>query len=488
MVLLTGATGYIGGRLLKRLEQQSMAVRCFCRNPEVLSGRVAPGTEIVQGDLLQPASLDAAFRGVHTAFYLVHALRSGPEFEKLETEAATNFARAARRAGVCRIIYLGGLTHGDALSPHMRSRLETGNILRTSGMPVIELRASIVIGSGSASFELIRALVERLPVMVTPRWVITAAQPISIEDVVEYLVEAIGVQAEGGLTVEIGGPDVTSYLGIMREYARQRHLRRWFLTVPFLSPTLSSRWLTLVTPIYASIGRCLIESVRNASVVRDSEASRIFKVRPLGLRSAIEGALANEDRVLAETRWSDAGYHGVRIAASEPRADTLSNVQEIRVRLPPSDAFAPVRRIGGRTGWYFGDWMWRVRGLVDLMTGGVGMRRGRPDAETPLPGSTLDFWRVQIYEPDRRLRLFAEMRVPGRAWLEFGAEPDGQFTILRQSAYFEPHGLGGLVYWYLLWPIHAVIFRGMLRRITAAALNQAAPRTETRASVWRMTA
>ncbi len=487
MILLTGATGYIGGRLLRRLERQGIALRCLCRNPEVLSGRVAPCTEIVPGDLLQPASLDTAFRGVDTAFYLVHALRSGPEFESLEKEAAANFACAARRAGVGRIIYLGGLTHGDALSPHMRSRLETGNILRASGIPVIEFRASIVIGSGSASFELIRALVDLLPVMVTPRWVNTAAQPIGIEDVVEYLVEAIGVQAEDGLIVEIGGPDVTSYLGIMREYARQRNLRRWFIAVPFLSPTLSSRWLTLVTPIYASIGRCLIESVRNASVINHPKQSHMFKVRPVGLRSAIERALANEDRISAETRWSDAGYHGVRVAASEPGAGALSNIQEIRVPLSASAAFAPVRRIGGRTGWYFGNWIWRIRGLVDLMTGGVGMRRGRPDPETPLPGSTLDFWRVQIYQPDRRLRLLAEMRVPGRAWLEFRADADGQFTILRQSASFEPHGLGGLAYWYFLWPIHAVMFRGMLRRIAAAALNESAPRTE-RVSVWRRTA
>jgi len=488
MVLLTGATGYIGGRLLRRLERQEMAIRCLCRNPEVLSGRVAPGTQIAPGDLLQPASLDTVFAAVDTAVYLVHALRSGPEFETLEKEAAANFACAARRAGVRRIIYLGGLTHGNLLSPHMRSRIETGNILRASGIPVIELRASIVIGSGGASFELIRALVERLPVMVTPRWVNTAAQPIAIEDVVEYLVEAIAVQAQGGLTVEIGGPDVTSYLGIMREYARQRNLRRWFFALPLLSPTLSSRWLTLVTPIYASIGRCLIESVRHASVVRDPEASRIFNVRPVGLRTAIARALANEDRVAAETRWSDAGYYGVRVAASEPGADTLSNIQETRVPLPPTEAFAPIRRIGGRTGWYFGNWMWRTRGLLDLMRGGVGMRRGRPDPETPLVGSTLDFWRVQIYEPDRRLRLMAEMRVPGRAWLEFRAEPEGQSTVVRQCAYFEPHGLAGLLYWYSLWPIHQVMFRGMLRRISAAALDQAAPGTEPRASACGTTA
>lgn len=446
----------------------------------MLDGRVASGTEIVGGDLLQPESLHAAFRNVHTAFYLVHALRSGPEFERLEKEAAANFAAAARRAGIRRIIYLGGLTDGKAPSPHMRSRIETGNILRASGIPVIELRASIVIGSGSASFELIRALVERLPVMVTPRWVNTAAQPISIEDVIEYLVEAIEVRAEGSLIVEIGGPDVISYLGIMKEYARQRNLRRRFFAVPFLSPRLSSTWLTLVTPIYASIGRCLIESVRNASVVKHPEASRMFNVRPIGLRSAIERAIANEDRVSAETRWSDAGYRGVRLGAFEPGADALRNLQEIRVPLSPSEAFAPVRLIGGRRGWYFGNRLWRLRGFLDLVTGGVGMRRGRPDLETLLPGSTLDFWRVQIYEPDRRLRLWAEMRVPGRAWLEFCAEPQGQSTVLRQTAYFEPLGLGGLLYWYLLWPIHEALFRGMLRRIAAAALDQAACRSETR--------
>ena len=487
MILLTGATGYIGGRVLRRLERQGRAVRCLARNPDALIGSVAPGTEIVPGDLLQPASLDTALKGVGTALYLVHSLRSGSEFESLEREAAVNFARAAHRAGIRRIVYLGGLTDGKALSPHMRSRIETGNVLRKSGIPVIELRASIVIGSGSASFELIRALVERLPVMVTPRWVDTPAQPIAIEDVVDYLVEAVNLEAEEPLVVEIGGADVSSYLGIMREYARQRNLGRWFFSVPFLSPTLSSRWLTLITPVYACIGRYLIESVRNPSVVRHPEASRIFNVRPVGFRCAIERALANEDRASAETRWSDAGYCGALIAPSELGTDTLRNIQEVRLPLSPAEAFAPLRRIGGRTGWYFGNWLWRIRGLLDLMMGGVGMRRGRPDPETPLPGSTLDFWRVQTYEPDRRLRLLAEMRVPGRAWLEFRAEAEGECTTLRQSAFFEPSGLGGLLYWYLLWPIHEVMFRGMLRRIAAKAMNSAG-RAATVKSVSRVTA
>jgi uncharacterized protein YbjT (DUF2867 family) len=469
MHLLTGATGYVGGRLLRRLERDRLAVRCLCRNPEALGWRVAPGTELVRGDLLQPASLGAAFSGVDTAFYLVHSMQAGAEFEAQERQAAANFAQAARDAGVRRIVYLGGLAHGEDLSAHMRSRAATGDILRSGGVPVIEFQASIVIGSGSASFEMIRALVERLPVMIAPRWVNTAAQPIAIEDVIEYLAAAIRLPFEGNLTVEIGGKDVTSYVGIMREFARQRKLRRWILRVPFLSLSLSSRWLTLITPVYASIGRRLIESVRNPSVVRSPIARELFAVRPMGITRAIERALANEDQPAAETRWSDARAQGS--SAPGPGHDLLTNEQKIRVPLPPDQAFAPIRRIGGRTGWYFGNVLWRLRGLVDLMMGGVGMRRGRPDPETPLPGSTLDFWRVELYEPGRRLQLFAEMRVPGRAWLEFRADPDGPSTVIRQTAQFEPRGLSGLLYWYLLWPVHELMFRGMLRRIADAALH-----------------
>ncbi len=469
MHLLTGATGYIGGRLLRRLERSESAVRCLCRNPEALSWRVAPRTELVRGDLLQPASLGAAFSGVDTAFYLVHSMNSGEEFEAEERAAAGNFAAAARCAGVRRIVYLGGLGHGAELSPHMRSRAETGNILRSSGVPVIELQASIVIGSGSASFEMMRALVERLPVMITPRWVNSAAQPIAIEDVIEYLLAAARLSVDGNRTFEIGGADVTSYVGLMREYARQRKLRRWIWRVPFLSLSLSSRWLTLITPVYAAIGRRLIESVRNSSFVRDPAALEAFNIRPMGITRAIERALTNEDRDVAETRWSDARVDGG--AQPAPAPGLLINEQTVRVPVAPIRAFEPIRRIGGHTGWYFGNALWRIRGLMDLMTGGVGMRRGRPDPEIPFPGSTLDFWRVEVYEPGRRLRLFAEMKVPGRAWLEFRAEPSGSSTVLRQIAQFEPRGLAGLLYWYVLSPIHELMFRGMLRRIAAAAVR-----------------
>jgi uncharacterized protein YbjT (DUF2867 family) len=438
-----------------------------------MSRRTKPGTEIVGGDLLEPGSLGDTFLGVDTAFYLVHAMQDGAEFETQEHRAAWNFAQAARKAGVRRIIYLGGLAHGPELSPHLRSRAETGNILRASGIPVIEFQASIIIGSGSASFEMIRALVERLPLMITPRWVNTAAQPIAIEDVMEYLMAATRLSPQqGNLIVEIGGSDVTSYVGIMREFARQRKLRRWIVRVPFLSLSLSSRWLTLITPVYASIGRSLIESVRHPSVVLSSKAAELFAIRPMGITQAIERALEQEDRPTAESRWSDAGGRsGALSMAPAPGRDLLLNEQSVRVPLPADQAFAPIRRIGGRRGWYFGNVLWRIRGLIDLMIGGVGMRRGRPDPEDLVPGSTLDFWRVELYEPGRRLRLFAEMRVPGRAWLEFRAEPDGHCTVLRQIAQFEPRGMIGLLYWYLLLPVHAIMFRGMLKRISCAALK-----------------
>jgi hypothetical protein len=305
--------------------------------------------------------------------------------------------------------------------------------------------------------------------MITPRWVNSAAQPIAIEDVIEYLLAAARLDVHESRTFEIGGADVTSYVGLMREYARQRKLRRWIWRVPFLSLSLSSRWLTLITPVYAAIGRRLIESVRNSSFVRDPAALEAFNIRPMGITRAIERALTNEDRDVAETRWSDARVDGG--AQPAPAPGLLINEQTVRVPVAPIRAFEPIRRIGGHTGWYFGNALWRIRGLMDLMTGGVGMRRGRPDPEIPFPGSTLDFWRVEVYEPGRRLRLFAEMKVPGRAWLEFRAEPSGSSTVLRQIAQFEPRGLAGLLYWYVLSPIHELMFRGMLRRIAAAAVR-----------------
>jgi len=473
-VLVTGATGYVGGRLLRALEQSGRPVRCLARRPEFLSSRVAPTTEVARGDVLDPSSLGPALTGVDTAYYLVHSLGTRGNFEDTDRRAAENFAKAAGSAGLERIVYLGGLgTHGSGLSPHLRSRQETGEALRASGVRVVELRAAVILGSGSLSYELIRALVERLPVMICPRWVRVKTQPIAIEDVIAYLLAALELSPGGRDIIEIGGADQVSYADIMLEYARLRGLRRLLIPVPFLTPRLSSLWLGLTTPVYARVGRKLIESLRNATVVQDSAALRLFAVRPMGLRSALERAMANEDQEFATTRWSDAlSSGGVQPSWAGVRLGTrLIDSRVARVAVPPAEAFAPIRRIGGQAGWYYANGMWRLRGFLDLLVGGVGLRRGRRDPEQLVVGDTIDFWRVEAYEPDQRLRLAAEMKVPGRAWLEFEVRPEtgASGSVIRQTAVFDPAGLPGLAYWYGVYPVHARVFAGMLKRIAARA-------------------
>ena len=465
MILLTGATGYVGGRLLEELEALGESVRCLSRRPDVLAARVQPGTEVVSGDLLRPETLTAALHGVDTVYYLVHAMGSPRPFEQADRDAAEAFAKAAHAAGVSRVIYLGGLGHGD-LSPHLASRQEVGRILRASGAPTIELRASIVIGSGSASFEMIRALVDRLPVMVTPRWVRTQTQPIAIEDVLAYLLAARERVPVGGEVYEIGGPDRVSYLELMREYGRQRGLKRLLIPVPVLTPRLSSLWLGLVTPVYAGIGRKLIDSLRTETVVRDPRALSVFPVQPRGADEAIARALANEDREFSETRWSDEAFAEQPSYGGVRHGSRLIDSRSEWVASPPSSAFAPIQRIGGATGWYYAAALWRLRGFADLLVGGPGLRRGRRDPVGIRVGDTIDFWRVEAYEPNRLLRLRAEMKVPGRAWLQFEVVPDGEDgSRIRQTAEFDPAGLAGLLYWHALWPFHRAIFRGMLRTV-----------------------
>jgi uncharacterized protein YbjT (DUF2867 family) len=472
LILLTGATGYIGGRLLKALESPGHRLRCLARRPEALSARVAATTEVVAGDVLDLSSLRSALQGVQTAYYLVHSMGTRGDFEDEDRQAARNFGIAAREAGVEQIIYVGGLGDGDeVLSPHLRSRHEVGQILRESGVTVIEFRASIVIGSGSLSFEMIRALTERLPVMIAPRWVATPAQPIAIEDVIAYLTEALQLQAGQSQIFEIGGTNQVSYGEIRQEYARQRGLRRIIIPVPVLTPRLSSLWLGLITPVYARIGRKLIDSLRHPTVVKDTAALKIFSVRPRGIREAIARALRNEEREYAETRWSDALSSGSRPASwGGARFGTrLVDSRFIQVKCPPAQAFGPIRRIGGQVGWYYGDWLWRIRGFLDLLVGEVGLRRGRRQPEYLSPGETLDFWRVEAFEPNHLLRLAAEMKLPGRAWLEFEVEGKDSEAIIRQTAIFDPIGLAGLIYWYALYPLHQLVFAGMLREIGVVA-------------------
>jgi len=472
LILLTGATGYVGGRLLQALESNGCTVRCMARRPPDLRGRAGPYTEIVFGDCFEPESLISALAGAHTAYYLVHSMGSSESFEAKDRQAACNFAEAARHAEVQRIVYLGGLGEG-ALSPHLRSRQEVGKALASTGLEVIEFRASIVIGSGSLSFEIIRALVERLPVMICPAWVSMAAQPIGIEDLVRYLVEALDLAKGAPRVIEIGGADRVSYEDIMREYARQRKLRRWMISVPVLTPRLSSLWLGLVTPVYARIGRKLVDSIRNPTVVRDPSALTLFSLRPQGVREIITRAIANEDREFAATKWSDAlssrgdefSWGGVRFG------NRIVDSRKVSVPCSTAQAFRPIRRIGGETGWYYGDWMWQARGFVDLLCGGVGVRRGRRDPEQLQVGDTLDFWRVEAFEQNKRLLLAAEMKLPGRAWLEFAVEDRGKTSLIRQTAIFDPIGVAGLLYWYVLYPVHKLIFGKMLAAIAASCRN-----------------
>ncbi len=407
-------------------------------------------------------------RGVHDAYYLIHSMGTRDDFAALDRAAATNFAVAARRAGVGRIIYLGGLGAGSDLSAHLASRQEVGDILRASGVPTIEFRASIVIGSGSASYETVRALVESLPMMITPRWVNTAAQPIAVEDLIDYLVAAL--DHEGSAIFEIGGRDRVSYGEIIREYARQRGLRRRLVPVPLLSSAPSRFFLGLLTPVYGRVAGEMVESLRNETVVNSAEALKTFPITPRGLSDAIARALTNEDREFAETRWSDAfaPERSLRWSGHAFGRRRVSS-RAVRVPSPPAGAFYPIRRIGGETGWYASDWFWKARGLLDTLRGGVGLRRGRRDQTDLRVGDTIDFWRVERFDRDRLLRLAAEMKIPGRLWLQFEVGPDENGGAhIRQTTVFDPAGYVGLAYWYLLCPVHQAVFKRMLRGVANA--------------------
>jgi len=467
--MITGASGYVGGRLLHRLETANRSLRCLTRRPELLRNRVGPHTEVVEGDVLDRGSLDTALRGIHTAYYLVHSMGGGGDFEQLDRRAAINFAEAARAARVAQIVYLGGLGHDDDLSPHLASRHEVGRLLRDGGVPTVELRASIVIGSGSASFETVRALVEHLPVIVAPRWVETLAQPIAIEDVIDYLLAAIELEHPVDAVYEIGGTDQVTYADVMREYARQRGLRRRVVRTTLITPRASRMLLGLLTPVYGRVAAAMVDSLRNETIVTSAAADAAFTAARRGLPAAIERALVNEDREFAETHWSDALPQerplrwggltfGRRLVAS----------RAVRVRRRPEEAFVPIQRIGGSTGWYAADWFWRLRGLLDTLRGGVGLRRGRRHPYELRVGDTVDFWRVERLESGRMLQLAAEMKIPGRLWLQFEVEPTGHDCVVRQTTVFDPAGYIGLAYWYLLYPIHHRVFSRMLRGIQRA--------------------
>ncbi|MFR9796923.1 SDR family oxidoreductase [Streptomyces sp. MS06] len=483
--LVTGASGYIGGRLVPELLAAGHRVRCLVRTPGKLRDHPwADRVDIVQGDVTDADSVARAMEGVDVAYYLVHALDSGPDFERTDRRAARVFGEQARRAHARRIVYLGGLTPANVppseLSPHLRSRAQVGRILLDSGVPTAVLRAAVIIGSGSASFEMLRYLTERLPVMVTPRWVHTRIQPIAVRDVLRILVGSAGLPPTVNRTFDIGGPEVLTYLDMMRRYAAVAGLpRRLILPVPVLTPGLSSHWVGLVTPVPASIARPLTESLRHEVVCRDADIERYVPSppgHPLGFDRAVALALQRVREAQVTTRWSSASVPG---APSDPLptdpdwagGSLYTDLREREADTDPEALWEVIEGIGGENGWYSFPLAWAVRGRLDRMVGGVGLRRGRRDARRLRVGDSLDFWRVEEIQRGRLLRLRAEMRLPGLAWLEMGVdggEGDGPVRY-RQRALFHPRGLLGHLYWWSISPFHAVVFGGMARNIVRTA-------------------
>lgn len=473
-ILIVGASGYIGGRLVPLLQAKGHDLVLMSRDARALASRF-PDVRIVTADLLDPASLPAALEGIEAAYYLAHSMGAGERgFAERDRMAARNFARAAASAGVARIVFLGGLGDDAAgLSHHLASRHETGAELARGGVPVTEFRAAVIIGSGSAPFEILRHLTERLPVMITPRWVDTRSQPIGIRDVLEYLSAALDHPEVSGI-VEIGGPDVLSYGDMMRTYARLRGLRRLMIPVPVLTPRLSSYWVSLVSPVPAGIARPLIEGLRSEVIVRDPGPAQAFGVRPLPFVEAVQRAIDRSDPDAVESTWFDAlaRPHGPSLSSLTSQEGMIVERRERAIAAPPERVFAEIERVGGDAGWPYANILWRLRGIADRAVGGVGMRLGRRDAARLRVGDALDFWRVEEIDRPSLLRLRAEMRVPGRAWLQYEVAPADDGSRLVQTAFFEPKGLPGLVYWYLLYPLHGLIFRGTVRAIAARATRR----------------
>jgi uncharacterized protein YbjT (DUF2867 family) len=472
-VLVTGATGYIGGRLVPALIAVGVQVRCVARLPERLEGRFEH-VEVVRGDVFDEASMRAAMDGTDVAYYLIHSMSSDKrDFRQSDRLAAERFGAAARAAGVRRIIYLGGLGEDSAtLSKHLQSRHEVGELLRASGVPVTEFRAAIIVGSGSVSFEMIRYLTERLPVMIAPKWVETRCQPIGNRDVIAYLVAALEQPGEGSRIYQIGGSDVLTYREMMLHYARIRGLARKLFVVPFFTPRLSSYWVHLVTPIPASIARPLIDGLHNEVVVRTGDARRDFPaIVPMSYDEALRLALNRLASSGPTTTWFDA--YDVRTLPGEFTGlaqGMLIDRRERRTHASREAVSAVYSSLGGRRGWLYGDFLWQLRGVMDRMVGGIGTRRGRRSATDLRVGDAVDFWRVEAYRPGELLRLRAEMKLPGLAWLQFEtfADESGE-TTLRQTAFYEPRGLFGYAYWYGVVPFHEFIFGNMATRIVAEA-------------------
>jgi uncharacterized protein YbjT (DUF2867 family) len=478
-VLVTGATGYIGGRLAPRLVAAGFSVRVLVRTPEKLDGVPwADRVEIAEGDLTDPEAVKKALEGIEIAYYLAHAMAGRGDFEAAETKAAEIFAGAAAEAGVKRIVYLGGLHPEGALSRHLESRKRVGDILLASGVPTVALQAGVVIGSGSASFEMIRHLTDVIPYMPAPKWVRNHIQPIAVRDVLHYLVASADAPAEVNRTFDIGGPDVLRYGQMMNGYAVEAGLKqRPIAPLPVLTPWLASQWVNLVTPIPRSLAVPIIESLQYDCVVREDDITSIVPLPEGGLtgyRKAVRLALGRMRDGEVETSWQDSSVYG---APSDPLPSdpdwsghtVYTDDRQIDTPATPEQLWRVIEGIGGENGWYSFPLAWAARGWMDRLVGGVGLRRGRRSATSLRPGDALDWWRVEKIERGKFLRLRAEMKVPGKAWLEMSVEPRDDGAHYRQRAVFFPQGLGGRLYWFSILPFHGIIFSGMLNRISATA-------------------
>ncbi|MFP8487941.1 SDR family oxidoreductase [Gracilimonas sp. Q87] len=481
-ILVTGVTGYIGGRLVPQLLSKGYDVRVLTRDAERLEGRNwIKDVEVVEGDVLEPETLPKVMENVDVAYYLIHSMsgKSNADFHERDMQAARNFGEAANQTGVDRILYLGGLGNpDDNLSEHLASRQKTGEVLRESGVAVTEFRAAIVVGSGSKSFEMIRYLTERVPVMISPKWVYSKVQPIAIRNVLQYLVLAIEKPETKNQIIGIGGSSIITYADMMKMYAEIKGLKRLLIPVPFLSPGLSSHWVHWMTPIPASLARPLIEGLKNDVLVQNDKARRLFpEVKPISYKKAVELALARLDTDEVETTWNDAliSSKGDERPVILETKEGLNIERRIRkIDVPQKKVFEVFTGLGGEKGWLTFEWAWKLRGILDRLVGGVGFRRGRRHPQKLRIGDALDFWRVEAIKPGEILRLRAEMKVPGRAWLEFQASTDEESgkTKLVQTAYFAPKGLMGLLYWYALYPIHSFIFSSMIDNIVKEAESE----------------
>jgi uncharacterized protein YbjT (DUF2867 family) len=468
-ILLTGATGFIGGRLVPRLLERGHQVRVLVRDPRRIGGHAwLKSVEVAVGDIKDRQAVEHALQGIDVAYYLVHAMSAGRHFADRDLEAASNFAAAAR--DVRHVIYLGGLLpHAQNVSAHLRSRAEVGRILREK-CPTTEFRAGPIIGSGSASFEMVRYLTERLPAMIAPRWILNEVQPIAIRDILSYLLAALDKPPLG--IVEVGADRLT-FKQMMEIYAEVRGLKRIIIPVPVLAPTLAALWIGLVTPISNTLAVPLVQGIIHTVIADVSRAREVFpEIKPIPYRSAVSRAAERIQKDAVETRWTSALGNKVTYELSDHEG-LIREIRTLCTSMPPEAVFKSFCSIGGDRGWLAWDWLWEIRGLLDKIAGGPGLRRGRRHPTDILPGEALDFWRVEAVEPARLLRLRAEMKVPGRAWLQWEAVPEGSGTRLVQTAMFAPRGFFGTIYWYSLYPFHRFIFSDLVRAIADGAKQSA---------------